>query len=191
MKRCEWSTSKAIYIDYHDNEWGRPVHDDHALFEAVILDTFQAGLSWIIILQKRENFRLAFDNFEAKKVAAYDEKKILKLCMDKGIVRNQLKIRAAVTNAQVFLELQREFGSFDKYIWQFTNHKTIQNECRNISDIPTSSVESDAMSKDLKGRGFKFVGTTICYAFMQAIGMVNDHVTDCHVYEQVRTLKQP
>jgi len=191
VKRCEWSTSKAIYIDYHDNEWGRPVHDDHALFEAVILDTFQAGLSWIIILQKRENFRLAFDNFEAKKVAAYDEKKIRKLCMDKGIVRNQLKIRAAVTNAQVFLELQREFGSFDKYIWQFTNHTTIQNECRNTADIPTSSVESDAMSKDLKGRGFKFVGTTICYAFMQAIGMVNDHVTNCHVYEEVRTLKQP
>jgi DNA-3-methyladenine glycosylase I len=188
MKRCEWSTSKEIYIDYHDNEWGRPVHDDHTLFEAVVLDTFQAGLSWIIILQKRENFRRAFDNFEAIKIAAYDEKKIQELCMDKEIVRNQLKIRAAVTNAQAFLDLQREFGSFNKYIWQFTNYKTIQNKCRNMSNIRTKSDESDAMSKDLKSRGFKFVGTTICYAFMQAIGMVNDHVTDCHVYEEVRAL---
>jgi len=188
MKRCEWSTSKEIYIDYHDNEWGRPLHDDHALFEAVVLDTFQAGLSWIIILQKRENFRRAFDNFEAHKIARYDEKKIQGLCMDTGIVRNQLKIRATVTNARAFLQLQKEFGSFDRYIWQFTDYKTIQRECQTMADIPTKSVESDAMSEDLKKRGFKFVGATICYAFMQAIGMVNDHLVDCHVYHEIRAL---
>jgi len=188
MKRCEWSSSKEIYIDYHDKEWGRPIHDDHTLFEAVVLDTFQAGLSWIIILQKRENFRRAFDNFEANKIAQYDEKKIQELCMDAGIVRNKLKIRATVSNAQAFLQLQEEFGSFDRYIWQFTNYRTIHRECQTMGDIPTNSVESDAMSKDLKKRGFKFVGTTICYAFMQAIGMVNDHLTDCHVYHEVKAL---
>ncbi|MBL4754418.1 MAG: DNA-3-methyladenine glycosylase I [Flavobacteriales bacterium] len=187
MKRCEWSTSKEIYIDYHDNEWGRPVHDDQKIFEAIILDTFQAGLSWIIILQKRENFRLAFDYFDANKIASYTEEKVQALCQDKGIVRNQLKIRAAVTNAQAFLELQREFGSFDQYIWQFTDHKTIHNKWTSMSQIPASTTESDVMSLDLKSRGFKFVGSTICYAFMQAIGMVNDHLTDCIVYKEVRS----
>jgi len=187
MNRCEWSTSKEIYIDYHDREWGRPLHDDQQIFEAIILDTFQAGLSWIIVLQKRENFRTAFDNFDAHKIAAYGEKKILELCNDKGIVRNKLKIRAAISNAQMFLQLQKEFGSFDKYIWQFTGHKTIHNSWKKVEEIPATSVESDTMSKDLKGRGFKFVGSTICYAFMQAIGMVNDHVTDCFAYREIKS----
>jgi len=185
MNRCEWSTTKEIYIDYHDKEWGRPQHNDQKLFEAVILDGFQAGLSWIIILQKRENFRKAFDNFDADKIANYKEKKIQELIQDKGIIRNQLKIRAAITNAQAFLKVQKEFGSFDKYIWQFTGHKTIHNNWTSMSQIPASSAESDAMSADLKSRGFKFVGTTICYAFMQALGMVNDHVTDCFVYREI------
>ena len=187
MKRCEWSTSKEIYIDYHDNEWGRPIHDDRQIFEAIILDTFQAGLSWIIILQKRENFRKAFDNFDANKIANYKERKIQELCQDKGIIRNQLKIRSAVTNAQAFLKLQKEFGSFDAYIWKFTSHKTIHNEWSSVAQIPASTTESDSMSIDLKSRGFKFVGSTICYAFMQAIGMVNDHLTDCIVYQEVRS----
>ncbi|MBL4658100.1 MAG: DNA-3-methyladenine glycosylase I [Flavobacteriales bacterium] len=186
MKRCEWSTTKEIYIEYHDNEWGRPQHDDQKLFEAVILDGFQAGLSWIIILQKRENFRKAFDNFNANKIAKYGEKKIQELCQDKGIVRNQLKIRSAVTNAQAYLEVMKEFGSFDKYIWQFTSHKTLHNSWTSMSQIPATSVESDAMSKNMKERGFKFVGSTICYAFMQALGMVNDHLMDCPCYEEIK-----
>ena len=190
MKRCDWSTSKEIYIDYHDHEWGRPQHDDQKLFEAVILDGFQAGLSWIIILQKRENFRKAFDNFDAEKIAKYNETKIEELIQDKGIVRNQLKIRAAIGNAQAFLKIQKEFGSFDKYIWQFTGYKTIHYRRTSMSDLPATSPESDAMSTDLKLRGFKFVGSTICYAFMQALGMVNDHMTDCFVYEEIVELSE-
>ena len=184
VKRCAWVGDDPLYIDYHDNEWGKPVHDDRKLFEAVILDGFQAGLSWLTILKKRENFRTAFDNFDAEKIARYDEKKVQSLLQDKGIIRNKLKVRAAVTNAQAFLKTQQEFGSFDKYIWQFTGHQTIVNAWKNIQKLPVSTPESDAMSKDMKQRGFKFCGTTICYAFMQAVGMVNDHTVDCFCYEK-------
>ena len=183
-QRCAWVGSNPLYIDYHDQEWGKPVHDDLQLFEAVILDGFQAGLSWLTILRKRENFRRAFDEFDAEKIANYNQKKIESLLNDAGIIRNKLKVHAAVTNARAFLKTQQEFGSFDKYIWQFVNHETIVNNRKNLEDIPASSPESDAMSKDMKKRGFKFCGTTICYAFMQAVGMVNDHTTDCFCYKK-------
>lgn len=181
--RCPWPGSDELMQHYHDEEWGTPQHDDRKLFEAVILDAFQAGLSWKTVLHKRENFRKAFDNFDAKKIAKYDEKKIASLLNDTGIIRNKLKVNAAVINAQKFLEVQKEFGSFDKYIWQFTNYKTIVNKNRTAKDFIASSKESDAMSKDMQKRGFKFVGTTICYAFMQAVGMVNDHTFDCFRYK--------
>lgn len=177
--RCPWVTSDPLYQKYHDVEWGIPIHDDKKIFEAILLDTFQAGLNWLTILKKRENFRKAFDNFDAKKISEYDEKKLDELMQDQGIIRNKLKIKAAVTNAQVFLKVQKEFGSFDKYIWQFTQNKTINNKRKILADYPARTPESDAMSKDLMSRGFKFVGSTICYAFMQAIGMVNDHTEDC------------
>lgn len=177
--RCDWCLKEDIYIRYHDQEWGRPVHDDGKLFEAIILDAFQAGLSWLTILKKRENFRKAFDNFNAKKIARYKEKKVQQLLQNEGIIRNQLKVRASITNAKAFLKVQEEFGSFDKYIWQFTNHSTIINRPKRLKDLRPSSNESDAMSKDLQKRGFKFVGTTICYAFMQATGMVDDHLVNC------------
>ena len=186
MKRCEWSSADELMQSYHDNEWGLPVHDDTKLFEAVILDGFQAGLSWLTILRKRENFRKAFDQFDVKKVAAYGEDKIEALLQDAGIIRNKLKVRAAVTNAQVFLKIQGEFDSFDKYIWQFTGGKMIVNQWSKLEQIPVSTPESDAMSKDMKERGFKFVGTTICYAFMQAVGMVNDHSIHCDRYKEVQ-----
>jgi len=185
QKRCEWAGSSPLYIEYHDKEWGVPIHNDQKLFEAIILDTFQAGLSWFIVLKKRENFRKAFNDFDAKKIARYDEPKIQELLNDAGIIRNRLKIRACTTNAASFLEIQKEFGSFDRYIWQFTGGKTIKNKWEKMSDLPASSAESDAMSKDLKERGFKFVGTTICYAFMQAVGIVNDHLTYCHRYDAI------
>lgn len=188
VRRCAWSTNNPLYIHYHDKEWGRPEHDDQKLFEAVVLDGFQAGLSWLTILNKRENFRKAFDHFDAEKVARYNERKIQSLLQDAGIIRNKAKVRAAVTNAQVFLDTQDEFGSFDKYIWQFTDGGTIQNDWKDIRQIPASTKESDVMSKDMKQRGFKFCGTTICYAFMQAVGMVNDHLVDCHIYDEVRSL---
>lgn len=179
--RCAWCLkgNEKIYIDYHDNQWGIPDHDDQKLFEALILDGFQAGLSWITILKKRENFRKAFDNFDAVKISKYTEKKIQSLMKDEGIVRNQLKIRAAVVNAKAFLKVQKEFGTFDNYIWQFTNYKTIVNRPKTMGDFVARTKESDAMSKDLLKRGFKFVGSTICYAFMQAEGMVDDHMVDC------------
>jgi len=183
--RCPWPGADALMQHYHDVEWGTPQHDDRKLFEAVILDTFQAGLSWKTVLHKRENFRAAFDNFDAKEIAKYDEKKIAALLNDAGIIRNKLKVRAAVINAQKFLEVQKEFGSFDKYIWQFTNYKTITNKNKTLKDFVASSKESDAMSKNMQQRGFKFVGTTICYAFMQAVGMVNDHTVDCFRYKKV------
>lgn len=183
-KRCEWVGNNPIYIDYHDNEWEKPVHDDQKLFEAIVLDGFQAGLSWIIVLKKRENFRSAFDNFDPEKIAKYNEKKILELINDKGIIRNKLKIRAAITNAQAFIKVKKEFGSFDKYIWAFVNHKTIVNRRKSLKELPSITKESDAMSKDMKQQGFKFCGTTICYAFMQAVGMVNDHTIDCFCYKQ-------
>lgn len=182
-QRCFWVGSDPVYIDYHDNEWGKQVHDDKKLFEAVILDGFQAGLSWLTILRKRENFRSAFDNFEAEKIARYNEKKIQRLMQDEGIIRNQLKIRAAVINAKAFLQTQKEFGTFDKYIWQFVNYKTIVNKNKSRDDFRASSPESDAMSRDMKMRGFKFCGTTICYAFMQAVGMINDHTVNCFCYK--------
>lgn len=183
QKRCFWAGADPIYIAYHDNEWGRPVHDDKKLFEAVILDGFQAGLSWLTILRKRENFQKAFNNFDAEKMARYNEKKIQRLMQDEGIIRNQLKIRAAVINAKAFLKIREEFGTFDRYIWQFVNYKTIVNKNKTQKDFRASSPESDAMSRDMKERGFKFCGTTICYAFMQAVGMVNDHTVDCFCYK--------
>lgn len=182
---CNWPGNNELMIQYHDEEWGVPVHDDRKLFEFIVLDGFQAGLSWSTILNKRENFRKAFDNFKPEVIAEYSEGKIENLLQDAGIIRNKLKLRATVTNAQKFLEVQKELGSFDKYIWQFTGDKTIINKWENFSDIPASSNESDTMSKDLKKRGFKFVGTTICYAFMQAAGMVNDHLVYCKRYSEI------
>lgn len=183
--RCEWGTEDSLYLDYHDKEWGVPVHDDRRLFEFLVLDTMQAGLSWFIILKKRENFRKAFDNFDPNKIAKYDEKKIKKLLSDKGIIRNQRKIEAAIQNARAFLTVQEEFGSFDAYIWQFVNGKPKKNSWKSIQEIPAKSKESDAMSKDLIKRGFKFVGSTICYAFMQAAGIVNDHTVRCFRHSEV------
>ena len=180
--RCAWSDKEAIYTDYHDNEWGRPIYDDQLLFEFLILDSFQAGLSWITILKKRENFRNAFDQFDANKIANYDETKVLLLMLDSGIIRNRLKINAAINNAQAYLEIIEKEGSFSDYLWSFVDGKVKVNHWKNMSEVPATSPESDAMSKDLKKRGFKFVGSTICYAFMQAAGLVNDHVTTCFRY---------
>ena len=182
MIRCEWCGSDSLYVSYHDKEWGVPLHDDHNLFEFLILDAFQAGLSWEIIINKRENFRRAFDNFNAKKIAMYKQEKIESLLCDAGIIRNRLKISATISNAQAFLQVQKEFGSFDSYIWQFVNGKTIKNSWKTLKEIPVESKEALTMSKDLKKRGFRFVGPTICYAFMQAAGMVNDHLMNCFRY---------
>ena len=185
-KTCSWPGNSPLMNKYHNEEWGMPLHDDQKLFEFIVLDGFQAGLSWSTILNKRENFRKAFDNFQPEIIANYDETKIESLLQNAGIIRNKLKVRATVTNAKCFLEVQKEFGTFDKYIWQFTGSKTIVNKCKSLKDIPVSTNESDAMSKDLKKRGFKFVGSTICYAFMQAAGMVNDHMVDCFRYSEVQ-----
>jgi len=185
MKRCDWVGDNPLMIKYHDEEWGVPLHNDKKLFEFLILDSFQAGLSWQIILNKRKAFRTAFDNFNAEIISQYKEDKITELLQNKSIIRNKLKIRAAVNNAKKFLEIQKEFDSFEKYIWQFTNGKTIQNGWKTIAEIPATSPESDAMSKNMKKRGFKFVGSTICYAFMQASGMVNDHLVSCFRYEEI------
>jgi DNA-3-methyladenine glycosylase I len=186
---CSWPSDNPLMIKYHDEEWGVPVHDDRKIFEFMVLDGFQAGLSWSTILNKRENFRKAFDNFEPDVIANYSEGKIEHLLQDAGIIRNKLKIRATVINAQRFLEVREEFGTFDKYIWRFTGGRTIDNKCNSLSDIPVSTKESDEMSKDLKKRGFKFVGTTICYAFMQAAGMVNDHVVSCFRHSEVANIQ--
>jgi DNA-3-methyladenine glycosylase I len=172
-------------IRYHDTEWGVPLHDDRRLFEFLVLDGFQAGLSWSTILNKRDNFRRAFDNFDPVEISSYRRKKIGSLLKDTGIIRNRLKIETSITNARAFLDIQKQFGSFDKYIWQFVDHKPIVNKWRKMKDIPANTTESDAMSKDLKKRGFKFVGTTICYAFIQAAGMVNDHIISCYRYREV------
>ena len=179
MNDCNWPGNDALMRAYHDEEWGKPLHDDRKLFEFMVMDAFQAGLSWRTILYKRENFRRAFDNFEAGKMSMYDEEKIQVLMQDASIIRNQAKIRATVGNAKTFLQVQAEFGSFDKYIWQFTGGKTIMNHPTMNAEIPAKSSESDSMSKDLLKRGFKFVGSTICYAFMQAAGIVNDHLEGC------------
>jgi DNA-3-methyladenine glycosylase I len=183
-KRCAWARNESS-IRYHDEEWGVPVHDDRTWFEFLILEGAQAGLSWDIILKKREHYREVFDKFDPAKVAHYGERKVAQLLADPGIVRNRLKIAAAIQNAKVFLAVQKEFGSFDAYIWQFTGGKPIVNQRRSLKDIPARTAESDAMSKDLLGRGFKFVGSTICYAMMQGTGMVNDHWVDCFRYKQV------
>jgi DNA-3-methyladenine glycosylase I len=181
--RCSWCEKDPLYIEYHDTEWGVPVHDDKKLFEFLILESFQAGLSWLTILRKRENFKKAFAGFDPRKVAKFDEKKVRELLQDTGIIRNQLKIRAAINNAQRFLEVQKEFGSFAQYIWGFVGGKPIVNKRRLLKEIPATSEVSDRMSKDMGKRGFKFRGSTICYAFMQAVGMVNDHVVECFKYK--------
>lgn len=177
--RCKWCVGDALYEKYHDEEWGRPVHDDRMLFEFLLLETFQAGLSWITILRKRENFRKAFDNFDYKKVAKYDYNKIASLLEDTGIIRNRLKILAAISNAQAFIKIQEEFGSFSDYYWKFTDGKQLDNVPKTLSEVPATTPLSDTISKDMKKRGFKFVGSTVIYANMQATGMVNDHVAEC------------
>ncbi len=187
--RCWWCGEDPLYVDYHDKEWGVPVRDDQKIFEMLILESFQAGLSWITILRKRENFRRAFKNFNAPKMARFGKREIAKLMADAGIVRNRAKIEAAINNAKLFLEVQKEFGSFSRYIWQFTGGKTLRNKHGlSRSSMPARSPESDAMSKDLKKRGFKFVGSTICYAHMQATGMVDDHVKGCFKSKYSRLL---
>ncbi|WP_297090027.1 DNA-3-methyladenine glycosylase I [uncultured Draconibacterium sp.] len=187
-KRCNWGTKNELMLRYHDEEWGVPLHDDNKLFEFFVLEGFQAGLSWQIVLNKRENFRKAFDNFNPQKVAAYNEEKIQQLIADKSIIRNQQKIRACVNNAQCFLEIQKKYGSFDAYIWKFVDHQPIQNTFETLAELPAKTKLSDAISADLKQHGFKFVGSTVIYAHMQATGMVNDHLVSCFRYKQVRAL---
>ncbi|WP_459210001.1 DNA-3-methyladenine glycosylase I [Aquimarina rhabdastrellae] len=187
--KCGWCLGDDLYEAYHDHEWGVPLHDDHLLFEFLVLETFQAGLSWITILRKRENFRVAFDHFDYKKIALYTDTKKEALLQDAGIIRNKLKVNATITNAQAFMKIQEEFGSFDAYIWKFVDFTPIQNSWKDYKEAPANTALSDAISKDLKKRGFKFVGTTVMYAFMQAIGMVNDHATTCFRYNEVALLK--
>lgn len=188
--RCAWSGDDPLYTAYHDQEWGVPVHDDHHLFEMLILEGAQAGLSWLTILRKRENYRQAFDQFNPHKVAAYDAAQVAALLANPGIVRNRLKVAAAVQNAQAFLAVQAEFGSFDRYIWRFVGGRPRHNSWQHLADIPAQTAESEALSRDLRQRGFKFVGPTITYAFMQAVGMVNDHTVDCFRYHQLRRAEE-
>ena len=183
QKRCAWVTEDPIYIDYHDNEWGIPIYDSHRLFEFLILEGAQAGLSWITVLKKRENYRNCFDNFDPKKIARYDEKEINKLLNNAGIIRNRLKIESTIINASAYLKLQREGNNFSDYIWSFVDGKQIKNRWKSFRSVPSKTSISDTMSKDLKKCGFKFVGSTICYAFMQAVGLVNDHTVDCMCYQ--------
>ena len=183
--RCEWVTADQLYIDYHDTDWGVPEHDDRRLFEFLVLEGAQAGLSWLTILKKRDNYRKAFDKFDVRKVAKYDKRKVKELLSNKGIVRNKLKIESAIKNAKAYLTVQKEFGSFDAYIWQFVGGKPKKNAWKTLKKIPAKTIESEAMSKDLIKRGFKFVGPTICYAHMQATGMVNDHTVYCFRYNEV------
>ena len=183
--RCAWAGNNPTMIDYHDTEWGVSLHDDQKLFEFLVLDAFQAGLSWEIVLEKRENFRIAFSRFNPVAISHYGTSEIEQLLQDPGIIRNRLKIAATIDNAKAFLDVKTKFGSFDHYIWQFVNHKTIRNSWQKLSDIPAKTVEAENMSKDLKKRGFRFVGPTICYAFMQASGMVNDHTIDCFRYAEL------
>jgi DNA-3-methyladenine glycosylase I len=185
-QRCAWANSSQLYLDYHDSEWGVPVHDDRKLFEFLILEGAQAGLSWSTILNKRQGYVQAFDNFEVSKIANYSDIKVQELLANPGIVRNRLKIQAAIQNARSFLEVQDQYGSFDAYIWQFVDGKPVQNSWKSLQEIPPKTKESDAMSKELKKLGFTFVGSTICYAFMQAVGMVNDHTIDCFRWQEVR-----
>ena len=185
INRCAWCGNDPLYIEYHDTEWGVPVYNDAKLFEFLILETFQAGLSWITVLKKRENFRAAFDNFDYKKIANYNKDKYEELLLNAGIIRNKLKIKATISNATAFMNIQKEFGSFSKYIWSFTNGKPIKNNATDLNEVPATTELSDRISKDLKKRGFKFVGSTVIYAHMQATGMVNDHVTTCFRYQEV------
>ena len=187
-KRCEWCGRDSIYTAYHDNEWGIPLHDDRLLFEFLILEGAQAGLSWLTILKKRENYRKAFHAFDCKRVARYTDKDIARLLSDSGIVRHRLKIESAIRNARGVLQIQEEFGSLDSYLWRYVDGIPIQNTWKSMAEIPAKTVLSDRMSRDLKKRGFNFTGSTICYAFMQAVGMVNDHTTDCFRYEEIRRL---
>jgi len=185
-QRCVWPHNDSLMIKYHDEEWGVPLHDDRLLFEFLILEGAQAGLSWSTILKRRETYKKAFDDFDAEKIARYKEKKMMRLLQDPGIIRNKLKVNAAVGNAKAFLQVRKEYGSFNKYIWQFVGGKTIQSSWKLMKDIPVTTKESDAMSASLKKRGFKFVGSTICYAFMQAVGMVNDHTVDCFRFKMLQ-----
>ncbi|MBM7663069.1 DNA-3-methyladenine glycosylase I [Bacillus mesophilus] len=184
MKRCGWVTADPIYIDYHDHEWGVPIYDDRLLFEFLNLEGAQAGLSWITILKKRENYRKAFDGFNPEVIVNYDEQKIEELLQNEGIVRNRLKVNSVISNAKAYLKVVDEFGSFSSYIWSFVGGKPIENHFLSLDEVPATTPISDQFSKDLKKRGFKFVGSTICYAFMQAVGMVNDHIVTCHCYEK-------
>ncbi|MBU1107236.1 MAG: DNA-3-methyladenine glycosylase I [Candidatus Riflebacteria bacterium] len=188
MVRCGWCGTDPTYIDYHDNEWGTPVHDDRLLFELLILEGAQAGLSWITVLKKRDNYRKAFHNFDYNRIANYTESDVERLLTNPGIVRNRLKIRSAIKNAQGVLAIRDEFGSLDSYLWSFVDGAPEQNALKSMAEIPAKTKISDAMSKDLKKRGFNFVGSTICYAFMQAVGMVNDHITDCFRYKEIKEL---
>jgi len=186
--RCPWPSDDSLMIKYHDKEWGVPLYNDKKLFEFLILEGFQAGLSWRTILHKRENFRKAFDNFDFNKVAKYDKRKVNSLLKDAGIIRNKLKIEAAITNAKAYLQVRKEFGTFDKYIWGFVNGKPIQNKVKSLKELPAKTKLSDKISDDLRNRGFKFVGSTIVYAHMQATGMVNDHIVSCYRYSDVKSL---
>ncbi|MET0151017.1 MAG: DNA-3-methyladenine glycosylase I [Candidatus Binatia bacterium] len=188
-QRCSWGESHPLYIPYHDKEWGAPLHDDRGLFELLLLEGAQAGLSWLTILKKRQAFRKAFDGFDPRKVARYDARQVKRLLADEGIIRNRLKIEAAVANAKAFLAVQREFGSFDAYVWRFVGGKPMRNRRKTLKEVPARSPESDSMSADLRERGFRFVGSTICYAFMQATGMVNDHLVSCFRHPQVSRLR--
>lgn len=189
MNRCPWATQDPIYIEYHDKEWGVPVHDDRKIFEFIILEGAQAGLSWLTILKKRSGYRQAFENFDIEKVARFSPEKIEKLLQDPSIIRNRLKVNAAVSNAQAFIKIQEEFGSFDQYAWRFVDGNPIINHFKTMEDVPAFTKESDLFSKDLKQRGFKFVGSTIIYAHMQATGMVNDHLVSCFRHKEVQTNK--
>ncbi len=188
LKRCAWAFANQQYIEYHDNEWGVPVYDDRKLFEMLILEGVQAGLSWSLILKKRAGYIQAFDGFDASKIARYDDRKVQELLTNSEIVRNELKISAAIQNARAFLQVQSHFGSFDVFIWQFVDGQPMQNGWRTMQEVPTKTRESDAMSKELRRRGFTFVGSTICYAFMQAVGMVNDHIVECFRWQEVKAL---
>ena len=188
LKRCNWALSSQQYIDYHDHEWGVPVHDDRLLFEMLLLEGVQAGLSWSLILKKRAGYRQAFDHFDASKIAHYDERKVEELLANADIVRNKLKVRAAIQNARAFLAIQSQAGGFDAFIWQFVDGHPMQNAWHSIQEVPAKTGESDAMSKELKRRGFTFVGSTICYAFMQAVGLVNDHTVECFRWQEVAAL---
>ncbi|QTY27026.1 DNA-3-methyladenine glycosylase I [Flavobacterium sp. CS20] len=190
MTKCEWATKHPLEEHYHDTEWGVPVYNDQKLFELLCLESAQAGLSWLTVLQKRNNYKKAFHNFDIEKVAHFSEQKVEELLQNKGIIRNRLKVKAFINNANCVLNLQKTHGSLSKYLWKFANHQPIQNAFKSASEIPTKTDISDLMSKDLKNNGFKFLGSTTCYAFMQAVGMTNDHTTDCFRYEDVKTLNQ-